>query len=202
MYKNKTSKNKIILLATLTLAICLAVGGTLAYIFDISDVLNNVFSAPKMSTTVDEDIEDPTVKKDVKVTNTGDIDSWIRASIVVNWKASDGSVYGTVEPVRGTAGNPGDYTMSTLEVATPSQEDLERGCWFLGSDGYYYWSKPVAPNASTGILIDTAEPTGTAPDGYYLSIEILGSSIQSRPDYAVKDAWSAVKVDDGTLVLS
>lgn len=190
MFKNK-SKKSVALLAALALVVCIAVGGTLAYIFDISNIVNNVFDPAEVTTEVTETLtNNNTVKEDVAIKNTGNIDAWIRATVVVNWKAEDGSVYGKAEPVIGQ-----DYALNLKQYAA---EDEAK--WILGSDGYYYWTKPVAPGASTGELIDSASLTGTAPAGYSLSIEILGSGIQSRPDAAVADAWKVVKVEDGTLI--
>ena len=191
MFKNK-KKGKITLLALLALAICLAVGGTLAFLFDVTDVLTNVFEPGVVTTEVTETF-DGAVKKDVKIKNTGNIEAYLRASIVVNWKDAKGNVYGKYEPVEGV-----NYEM-----------DLEETGWLhQDSDGFYYWTEPVlsddedAQNCSTGVLINSCEMIerpADLPAEYFLSVEILGSGIQSRPEAAVEKAWPAVEVVNGML---
>ena len=191
MFKNNR-KNKITLLAVLALALCLAVGGTLAYILDISGIVTNAFDPGVVTTAVTETL-DAGVKSDVKIKNTGNVEAYLRASIVVNWKDANGNVYGKYEPVEGT-----NYTL-----------DLATG-WIQDEEGFYYWPEPVLSddenptNCSTGNLINSCslgERPADLPEGYTLSVEILGSGIQSRPDAAVEQAWPAVKVNDETKLL-
>ena len=193
MFNNKR-KSRITLLAILTLAICLAVGSTLAYLFDITGVVTNAFDPGVVTTAVTETF-DGDVKSDVKIKNTGNVEAYLRASIVVNWKDANGNVYGKYEPVAGT-----NYTL-----------DLATGWIKSEDDGFYYWPEPVLSddenptNCSTGNLINSCslgERPADLPEGYYLSVEILGSGIQSRPDAAVEKAWPAVKVVDGKLALN
>lgn len=51
----------------------------------------------------------------------------------------------------------------------------------------------MAPSGLTGVLITKCQPNvpSTAPEGYFLTVEILGSGIQSVPEQAVKDAWGS-----------
>ena len=44
-------------------------------------------------------------------------------------------------------------------------------------------------------LIETCNSKNTAPDGYFLNVEIIGSGIQSVPDSVVESVWSNEKVD-------
>ena len=92
MFNNKR-KNKIALLAILTLAICLAVGSTIAYLFDITGVVTNIFDPGVVTTEVTESFEDG-VKSNVAIKNTGNVEAYIRATYVVNWKNEAGDVYG------------------------------------------------------------------------------------------------------------
>ena len=71
--------------------------------------------------------------------------------------------------------------------------------WVTGSDGYYYYTSPVAADDTTGVLIKSCtEITGKAPVGCNLSVEIMAEAIQSVPEEAVEDAWG-VTVNNGTL---
>lgn len=61
------------------------------------------------------------------------------------------------------------------------------------------YTAPVAPLASTGVLIDLCTPvTGRAPEGYTLSVNVLASAIQSVPAEAVGQAWG-VSIAPGSV---
>ena len=136
--------------------------------------VTNTFEPTKVSCAVDETLT-ATEKKDVKVINTGDIDAFIRAEVVVTWKKQEGNsyvVYGQ-RPEKGT-----DYVVSL---------NLKEDGWVEGNDGFYYFTKAVAPESVsadshfTDILINSCTVTGTPPsDGYYLSVEIIASAIQAK----------------------
>lgn len=145
----------------------------------------------------------------MKNQNTGDTTAWIRATVVITWKDKNGNVYGQA-PVVDT-----DYTIvwSWEDKANP-----ETG-WLKGNDGFYYWNTPVnactcgyaegkvmkcaCTDNLTGVLIMSCEKIGTAPAGYDLSVEIIGSGLQSVPDAAFNDAWaesSGLEISGGVLV--
>ena len=110
----------------------------------------------------------------MRIQNTGDINAMIRASIVVTWKNADGEIYGRA-PVAGT-----DYEMVL---------DLTNG-WSKSSDGFYYWNKPVAPDAFTGVLITSCTAIeSNVPDGYSLNVEIIASGIQAEGIPAGSHPW-------------
>jgi hypothetical protein len=124
-----------------------------------------------------------TEKTAVKIKNTGDTDAYIRVAVVVTWKKADGTVWAQA-PVAGT-----DYT-----AWTPGTD------WVRGADGYYYYTKSVAPDALTGILINQIVPLKAAPEaGYTLSIEIVASAIQAKPSNVVKDQWGVTVDADGNI---
>lgn len=174
-----------LLLVSLVLIAAIAVGSTVAFIATSTNSITNTFNPANVTIDIDEKFESG-VKTDVKVKNTGNTDAFIRAQIVVTWKDTNGNVSAT-KPV---LGEDKDYTMTLNETD-----------WFLGSDGFYYCKTSVAPNGgSTPVLIEKCEKTGTPPDGYDLSVEIIASGIQSTPASAVEEAWKVVSVsNDGTL---
>ena len=191
---NRINKKKT-LIVSLVLILCVAIGGTIMYLTDYSNEVVNTFTPAQVTSAVVEDLDGDT-KKDVKIKNTGNTDAYIRAAIVVTWKDEQGNILGEDKPILGE-----DYIMSTTEVLNP----IEEPHWFIGKDGYYYWSNTVAPNEATGALISSCQYTSGAPAGYQLTVEILGSAIQSRGVLEdntpiVEIAWPAVKVVDGKLV--
>ena len=121
---------------------------------------------------VDETFKD-NVKSNVSIKNTGDTTAYIRAFVNVTWMNESGQV-ASVSP------KSTDYM---IEYSTSG--------WLKGSDGYYYYSLPVQPNNKTAVLINSCRllETASAPDGYYLSVEIVCSSIQSTPVSVVSDIW-------------
>ena len=192
----KKHRNKYtLLLVCLLLTVAIAVSGTIAYLFTASDPVVNTFTPVTPEIEIPEKMEG-TVKEKATVQNTGDVDSYLRAKIVVTWQNSDGEVYPKIPVLKETSDAEGDYTMST------------GAHWKWHSDGYYYYYKVAAPGepavikkddgsieygvgvADDDMLIIRAEVVGEAPaEGYTLHIEILGQAIQAEPVDAIKDAW-------------
>lgn len=170
------------LLVSLLLILTVTVGGTIAFLMDSDGPLHNLFNPSKVTTKVVEDVTiDPTKKQDVKIQNTGDTDAWIRATVIVTWQDEDGNVYGQA-PVKGTA-----YTDWTPGIN-----------WLKGDHGFYYYTKPVGSGAITpNALLTEISLIGVSPaEGYYLTVEIIGSGIQSEPAYVFNTEW----VSSGLIV--
>ena len=179
--KRSRAKKPLAALVALVLIIGAVVGGPLAYLAARTDAIVNTFNPAKVDITVEEYFKDST-KKDVKITNTGDTEVYIRATYVVTWKDAAENVY-PEQPQPGV-----DYNISL---------NPEQG-WF-NYKGYYYYTAPVAPRASTGVLIDLCTPVeGRAPEGYTLSVNVLASAIQSVPAEAAGQAWG-VSIAPGSV---
>lgn len=178
---SRRSGKSVALLVSVFLLLTVTVGGTIAFLVDSDGPLTNLFAPSRVTTGVVETLSG-TTKKDVKIQNTGDTDAWIRAAVVVTWQDENGNVYGQA-PVAGT-----DYTITY---------DLSNG-WKQGDDGFYYWTKPVAPNNLTGVLIASSSAlqkktvsTGDETVTYYLSVEIIASGIQSKPARVFNEEWKS-----------
>ena len=171
--KRRNSRKGLIAAVALVLLLCAAVGGTLAWLTTQTDPVVNTFTPAHVTCRVDEAFSNGS-KKNVKIENTSDIDAYIRAAIVVNWADASGNV--SAKPV-----TDDDYTMNL---------NLNSSGWVKGTDGYYYYTSPVAPGGTTVNLIDKCEPVdGKAPSGYKLQVTILAEAIQSTPSDAVTEAW-------------
>lgn len=187
----KLNKRVMALLLVLGLAMTATVGVTVAYLIDATSSMTNTFAPSEVSCEVKE------TEKGYSIKNTGDVDAYIRATVVVTWKKAvtdeNGNITGyTVYATAPTDG--GDYS---IEYSTDA-------VWVKGSDGYYYYTSPVAPEGSTSILINSfsSRDNENVPDGYNLSVEIIASAIQATSD-AVED-WSnavATIADDRTLTV-
>ena len=168
-------------LLAIVMVIGAVVGTTVAFLVDKTGNVQNTFEYAKVSCEVTETFNG-TSKSNVQITNTGTTDAYIRATYVVTWKDAAENVY-PEQPQQGV-----DYTISL---------NLEQG--WIYYNGYYYYTAPVAPDASTGVLIDLCTPvTGRAPEGYTLSVDVLASAIQSVPAEAVGQAWG-VSIAPGSV---
>ena len=146
------------------------VGGVYAFLSDETQALGNRFDPVVVTCAVEEQF-DGNVKRDVCVRNTGDIDAFIRAAVVINWVGADGKVLSKA-PVAGT-----DYTVTWSEDG-----------WVQSSDGFWYYRTAVASGNATAALIQQITPTN-AQEGYSLQVQILATAIQADPPEAVENAW-------------
>lgn len=161
------------LVICLILLLMISVGGTIAFVVTHTSEIRNTFTESVVKCEVDETFKD-NVKSNVSIKNTGDTTAYIRAFVNVTWMNESGEV-ASVSPIEST-----DYII-----------DYSTSGWLKGSDGYYYYSLPVQPNNKTEVLINSCQllETTSAPDGYYLSVEIVCSAIQSTPVSVVRDIW-------------
>lgn len=181
------AKRSLVLVVSVLALVLAVAGGTLAWLTANSGPVTNTFTPAQVTCEVDETFQN-NVKSAVSIKNTSNIDAYIRAYVVVTWKDAQGNVYGM--PVKDT-----DYNISY---------DLGNG-WEKGSDGYYYFTKPVGVDKTTSELIKTCAPVADkAPAGYDLSVEIIAEAIQSQPTTTVISVWEPVtKVDaNGTLTVT
>lgn len=184
---NNQRKKLSIGLASLVLVLICAVGGTLAWMHATSDPVTNTFVPATVTTTVIEDTTDGT-KKDVKIQNTGDVDAYIRAAIVVNLVDDNGNV---------TVAKPEHYTMDGL----PGQD-------WLDVNGYYYYQNKVpAGEVTPNVLFSACKATENIPEGLSLQVTILAEGVQADGTDAegipaVELAWKTVTIgDDGRLTV-
>ena len=179
--KQRSRKNTrtITLLIALLLFSALAVGGTVAWLTANATPVENTFTPSHVACTVTEKFKN-NVKSEVNVTNTGDTEAYIRVKLVTYRVNANGDHIG------GTA---------TIPTFTP-------GSGWIDHDGYYYYTKPVAPNHMPGTnLTDSITLTGSYndADGGKQVIEVMAEAIQSQPKDAVESSWN-VTVVDGKLV--
>ena len=178
----KGSKQKVRLNKTAALFIAIVmligavVGTTVAFLITNTDSVENTFEYARVSCEVTESF-DKTTKSNVQVRNTGTTDAYIRATYVVNWLDKDGNIAASV---------PDGYSYSLTE--NPD------GKWTKGTDGYFYYLSPVAPEASTLGSLLTCTVSYPANPEYTLSVEILATAVQSAPASAVTEAWGVTPI--------
>ena len=170
----RNARKSLSAMTALILILCAAVGGAVAFIVTGTVPVENKFTPADVTVDIQEDF-DGSIKKNVNVENTGNTDAYIRVKLVTYMTDESGS------PIAVNASIP--------------HFDLGSDWFYCVNDDTYYYSKPVAPNDKTSDLIGNNGIT--LEDGQV--VEVLAEGIQSVPDNAVEEAWSAVEVVNGVL---
>lgn len=182
------SKRKRIIALLVGVILLAGTAGTLAWL-SVTGVLVNQFGIGSVTPSVQETLYGK-VKSDVKAKNTGTAPAYIRAAVDIYWQDQDGARLWD-EP-KGEA----DYEIA-WNVADASGANSAYN-WVKASDGFYYWTSPVAPNKETDVLIvSVAEFKAT--EGRNLVVDVSTQAVQSAPDEAVHEAWGCT-VQDGVLI--
>ena len=160
------------------LLLALAISGTVAWLTTKDAPITNTFNPSKVACEVTESF-DGTVKSSVNVKNTGDIDAYIRVKLVT---------YRTNER--------GQHIGGTAEIPA-----FTPGAGWVPYNGYYYYTKPVAPNTlPENALIGSIELKASYDDadGGKQAIDVMAEAIQSVPAEAVGEAWG-VTISEGRV---
>lgn len=167
------AKRSLVLVVSVLALVLAVAGGTLAWLVANSGPVTNTFTPATVSCEVEETFKN-NVKSNVNVKNTSNIDAYLRVKLVTY------RVNGADQHIGGTAAIPN---------FTPGEGWVEH-------DGFYYYTKPVAPNTvPENPLIGTHGITlseYTDVDGGKQVIEVMAEAIQSQPDSAVQQAWGIV----------
>lgn len=181
--KGGSGKKALILMVSLVAILAVSVGGVLAWLATSSDDVTNTFAPGDTEIEIEEDFDGRT-KKNVYVTNKGNIPVYIRANLVFTWKDSADNI---IE-------KPADATL-TVTPENPTG-------WVKGSDGFWYYTKPVAADGGkTTNLIDRATIKFPEGKGYKMDLEVMAQSIQAEPKDAVEGAWGVTVNSDGSLTV-
>ena len=209
--KHGTARKKsLLLVASMILLLAVAVVGTGAYLVAQDEPVTNVFEIAQVPNKVEEKFdEERGVKNDVAIKNTGDTDAYIRVAVVATWVKKTGTGENAtyeVAPTKPVWGTDYIWYPNNDDDANPGYNIKN---WMLWSDGYYYYREAVKPHGtdeSTEILFTNCHVLEDAnvPEGYTLSIEIMGQSIQadgtdSKGNKPIELAWG-VDIADRSVV--
>ena len=172
--RKRRSKKTGTLFLSLLLVATMVVGGTLAYLFTNTEPVENIFTPSYVSCSVTEEFNG-TTKRNVNVTNTGNIDAYIRVKLVTY-----------------RVNNEGDHIGGTAKIPP-----FDPGAGWVKNGDYYYYTKPVAPGANpAAALINSIDLIGsyTDADGGKQVIEVMAEAIQANGvaddgTKAVVEAW-------------
>ena len=193
--KKKTKHSLIALLLFVLLTVTLSIGGTLAY-FTHMDADTNKLQVGYNEIAIKENFEPPAeltsgdnaFKKQVQITNTGNVDCYVRVFMefsegnIDNFSklSADGTNYYSSEEYK-TTNTPDGW------VYVSREEDPVLG-------DYYYYKEPLAPGESTTYLLDSVKTTfPTAEDVDDFEIIVYSESVQTldkngKP-FENPDAW-------------
>ena len=163
----RTARSSALIIA-LALILVLAVGGTVAYIFTQTDPVINTFTPTEAKITVDEETSNNQKTSITVVNNSTGVPVYIRVALVANMIDEDKNVTGAASVPTFTLGDN----------------------WLEGSDGYYYYTKAVPVDGSTGNLLQSSMKLDEN-----MQVVVLADAIQAMPKQAVIDAWGQTIAD-------
>lgn len=165
--------------------------GTLAWL-SVTGVLVNQFGIGSVTPSVQETLNG-NVKSDVKAKNAGTAPAYIRAAVDIYWQDATSGARLWEEPQADT-----DYEIAWSDELRDALGKNLASIWIKASDGFYYWTSPVAPGEETGVLITSVKEL-KATEGRNLVVDVSTQAVQSAPDEAVHEAWGCT-VQDGVLI--
>ena len=163
--------------------------GTLAWL-SATGVLVNQFGIGSVTPSVQETLNG-NVKSNVKAENTGTAPAYIRAAVDIYWQDATSGARLWEEPQADK-----DYVIAWSVADALGANSASS--WVKASDGFYYWTSPVAPNTETDVLITSVREL-KAPEGRNLVVDVSTQAVQSTPDEAVHEAWGCT-VQNGVLI--
>lgn len=172
------AKRSLVLVVSVLVLLLAVAGGTLAWLTANTGPVVNTFTPAQVSCRVTENFNG-TTKSNVNVINNSNIPAYIRVKLVT-YRVNEAGQH-----IGGTAAIP---------PFTPGANWVEH-------DGYYYYTKPVAPGQTPETnLIDTITLSSpyTDADGGKQVIEVMAEAIQSSPAEAVGTAWD-VTISEGRV---
>lgn len=181
----------LLLIASLAVLLTATVGSTAAWLVSKPAAVENDFVPGKVACQVLENFgaeSGTSVKRNVRVKNNGNTDAYIRVMLVFTWKDDAGNI------ISNKPKEDNDYWIN-MDLTDWVMEKNDAGA-------YFYYKKPVAPGAETGVLINSlrqiAGVTGPENGKYKLSVDILADAVQANPPEAVAESWG-VAVENGEI---
>ncbi|WP_314060196.1 hypothetical protein [uncultured Vagococcus sp.] len=168
----KQSKSRVLLVVILIVAGLMLVNKTQAWLLAKTEERANQFTVGKVAHEIEEEF-DQTQKTNVKVTNTGNTDAFIRVKLVPQWLDE------TATKSLGLA------TANTYEIVFNEVDWIESG-------GFWYCRQSVAAGAQTPILVKSTKPKAQLAEEYkgkVFTLEVVAQSVQSSPIEAVTELW-------------
>ncbi len=194
--RTKFPKKVLALIICATVLLVGTVGGTIAWLVAQTPVVENTFTPAQVSCDVVEPgwQDGSSVKSNVKIQNTSNVDAYIRVTLVANWVNTKTNAVYAQQPVADT-----DYTL-VLNTAVNDG-------WFKVGNYYYCKTKIAADDSDSNTITDMtpvlinscSQIEGKVPEGYTLQLQVIAEAIQadgvngSAP--VVQSVWKDVIVN-------
>ena len=182
--KNRLKTHQLILLAVL-IALILACGAVVAYMFQRTAETNLQFAPAevtcKVTTSEATDSSGNLTISSIQVKNTGNIDAYLRVRLVPYWY---------------------DSANDALAAKTPPPDPdatLVDDVWEEGSDYTYYYVSPVSAGSTVELLKMPVVLTASS-EGYHPKVDFLAEAIQANPGTAVTSSWGVTLDSNGYIV--
>lgn len=182
--RRQKNRNLLFTVLAFVLVLGVSIGATTAFLVDRTDSVTNVFEPADIGIQVKETFNQQT-KSNVSITNTEDVDVYVRVALIPVWEDGEENVVAE------------SASLSDLQIAYGSSGD-----WQEGSDGFWYYTRVLEGNASTELLIQSAEVLKTSvgyTKGYQMNLQVMAQAIQAEPKDAVTSAWKVTVDEDGNL---
>lgn len=189
----KSKKNLLILMVLFALLLTL-LGGVLAYMFNQTGHIHNLFNPATVSCRVIEEFDATTgEKKSITVENTGNVPAYVRVRLVTYW----------VKNVDGKEVIVADKPAPKLNIEV-GQSGTNTN-WVEGLDNTYYYYRPlqVGPHTNNQHLTKVnllAKPIVLMEeDGCRQVVEVFAEAIQAEPPKAVETSWGVTLDATGNI---
>lgn len=182
--RRQKNRNLLFTVLAFVLVLGVSIGATTAFLVDRTDSVTNVFEPADIGIQVEETFDQQT-KSDVSITNTKDVDVYVRVALIPVWEDGEENVVAE------------SASLSDLQITYGSSGD-----WQEGSDGFWYYTRVLKGNASTELLIQSAEVLKNSvgyTKGYQMNLQVMAQAIQAEPKDAVTSAWKVTVDVDGNL---
>lgn len=182
MKRALTMRRLIPAILLLALSLTLVVGTVYAYMFMRTQEETAAFAPAVVSCSVSEDPFDGTTKSGITVTNTGNVDAYLRVRLVTYWIHGEGENAGKV-----------------AAESSPSLEITPDNGWLEGPDNTFYYPYPVARDGGTTPPLFSGSIMLGQKDGLKQVIDVFAEAIQADPAAAVIDSWDVTLDSSGTI---
>ena len=88
--------------------------------------------------------------------------------------------------------------MSADEADPPYDIEQFGNYWVYDTDGWVYWSAPIMPGTTTGLLLDGIQRTAVMDDSYYYGINVVAQFVTADDLGTTRDALKHGGNGDGT----
>lgn len=176
MRKRRAKAAVILCLLVIVVVMC---GAVLAYMFQLAESRESELIPAEVSCQVEEGFEKGTVKKEIRVKNTGNIPVYIRLRMVSYW-VQEGEI--------------------TSKASDYPEVELGKD-WIEGTNHIFYYTKPVQQGEQTENLLESGSSIILREeDGYQQVVEVFAEAIQYEPEEAVEKSWN-VSVEEENIKL-